>query len=147
MRATIRAVLTGWAGMAAGLAAAEGFVPYENAQAVALGQGLYADHCAACHGADLKGHPEWRSPDEDGYLPAPPHDRTGHTWHHPDGMLFAITKFGTEALVGNGYKSRMGGFQGVLSDAEIVAVLAYIKSTWPDRVIRQHNQINAQSGD
>ena len=31
-------------------------------------------------------------------LPAPPHNETGHTWHHPDEMLFAITKYGREGL-------------------------------------------------
>ena len=32
-----------------------------------------------------------------------------------------------------GYESDMPAFEGILSDDEIVAVLAYIKSTWPER--------------
>jgi mono/diheme cytochrome c family protein len=67
-----------------------------------------------------------------GRLPAPPHDASGHTWHHPDGVLFRIVKQGIEA-VGGGYESDMPGFGDILSDAEIAAALAYIKSTWPDR--------------
>jgi mono/diheme cytochrome c family protein len=124
-----------------------GLLPYEHPEAVALGAAIYADHCAACHGADLSGQPgvDWRVRDADGYLPAPPHDATGHTWHHPDDVLIAITALGTEALVGNGYRSAMMGFADVLSEAEILAVLAYIKSTWPEEVIAVHNQINAQA--
>lgn len=123
---------------------AEGFLPYTIPQAVENGQEIYADYCASCHGTDLAGEDNWRERDAEGYLPAPPHDATGHTWHHPDGQLFMIVKHGTEKLVGNGYKSRMIGFGDVLSDDQILEVLAYIKSTWPDRVIAQHNQINAR---
>lgn len=122
-----------------------GILPYQQPEAVAAGKVLYQEYCAACHGADLQGQPDWRSPDADGYLPAPPHDETGHTWHHPDRQLFAITKYGTAALVGGDYRTRMSGFENVLSDWEIAQVLAYIKSTWPDRVVRQHNQVNAAS--
>ena len=118
-------------------------LPYEDAGAVARGEVIYRTHCAACHGARLEGEPDWRRADADGYLPAPPHDESGHTWHHPDEVLFAITKYGTEAVVGNGYRSRMIGFGDVLSDDEILAALAYIKSTWPPRVIATHDEINA----
>jgi len=126
----------------AGPAAAEGFLPYRDAQAVAAGQRIYAEHCAACHGADLEGEADWRVRDADGYLPAPPHSEEGHTWHHPDAQLFAITKYGTEALVGGTYRSRMMGYEDVLSDDEIVQTLAYIKSRWPDHVIQRHDEIN-----
>ncbi|MFU0504694.1 c-type cytochrome [Pseudaminobacter sp. NGMCC 1.201702] len=66
-------------------------------------------------------------------MPAPPHDVSGHTWHHPDGVLFRITKEGPAVVVGNGYESDMPGFAAVLSDDEIRAVLAFIRSTWPER--------------
>ena len=122
-----------------------GLLPYRDAAAVALGQQVYAGHCAACHGAALQGQPDWRQADADGYLPAPPHDATGHTWHHPDRQLMAITRLGTEQLVGGGYKSRMAGYADVLSEAEIIAVLAYIKSAWPPEIIERHNQINADA--
>ena len=49
---------------------------------VALGASVYAQHCAACHGRELEGEPNWRRRKADGTLPAPPHDATGHTWHH-----------------------------------------------------------------
>ncbi len=122
-----------------------GLLPYRDEAAVARGEDLYAEYCAACHGASLEGEPDWRERDAAGYLPAPPHDDSGHTWHHPDRLLFAITKEGTEAIVGGDYRSNMTGFGDVLDDDEILAVLAYIKSTWPPRVIGIHNEINANA--
>ena len=99
---------------------------------LALGQEVYAQNCASCHGADLEGQPDWRRRLDNGRMPAPPHDETGHTWHHADKQLFTITKHGVDAVV-PGYESDMPAFEGILSDAEIRAVLAYIKSTWPER--------------
>jgi mono/diheme cytochrome c family protein len=97
---------------------------------------LYAQHCAACHGAKLEGQPEWRKRLPNGRMPAPPHDSTGHTWHHPDAVLFGITKHGmVPPYAPAGYQSDMPGFAGILSDAEIRAVLAYIKSHWSDEVL------------
>ncbi len=144
--------LTGFAGIvtlaATGIgqsAETPGLLPYADPQAVALGKMVYDDHCAACHGALLEGEPDWRTPKDTGRMPAPPHDETGHTWHHPDEQLFLLTKYGVAALVGDGYESDMMGFGDVLSDDEILAVLGYIKSTWPDRVIETHNRINGQT--
>lgn len=127
-------------------AIAQGLLQWQDAGMVRLGEAVYADQCAACHGADLEGQvPEWRSRGPDGLLPAPPHDETGHTWHHADMLLFQITKFGTEALIGGDYKSNMTGFGDILSDAEILAVLAYIKSTWPPEVIAAHDRVNERA--
>lgn len=63
------------------------------------GRVLYVEHCASCHGADLQGQPEWRSPDVNGLYPAPPHDETGHTWHHDDAMLTDYIKRGGQAVL------------------------------------------------
>ncbi len=121
-------------------------LPHEDAEAVAAGEALYGAHCAACHGAALEGQvADWRSPGPDGLMPAPPHDETGHTWHHSDAVLVEITARGTAAVVGGGYRSAMPGFGDVLSDEEIRAVLAYIKSTWPEEIIETHNRINADA--
>lgn len=123
----ILAIFTGWhhAGTASNSVA--------SAEVIAQGRQIYADQCAACHGADLEGQPDWRTQLPSGRSPAPPHDETGHTWHHPDEVLFRIVKEGTAAIVGGGYESDMPGFADVLSDAEIRAVLDFIKSTWPER--------------
>jgi len=112
---------------------------------VARGAAAYTSQCASCHGARLEGQPNWRSRRPDGRLPAPPHDATGHTWHHPDATLFALTKRGPAAMVGGGYRSDMPGYAGILSDDEIIAVLSYIKSTWPAAIRRRHDTINQRS--
>lgn len=115
----------------------------EDLGQVALGEVVYRTHCAACHGAKLEGQPNWRERKPDGKLPAPPHDETGHTWHHADNLLFEMTKYGMQALAGDDYKTRMPVYEGTLSDDDIVAALSYIKSQWPDKVIQIHNeQIN-----
>lgn len=113
--------------------------------ALALGERVYRSHCAACHGAALEGQPNWRERGPDGLLPAPPHDASGHTWHHPDEVLFRITKFGVASAAGLGeYKTAMPKYDGVLSDEEIVAVLSWIKSRWPADVREVHDRMNAQ---
>ena len=106
---------------------------------------VYAGYCASCHGADLTGGENWRQRDAEGYLPAPPHDASGHIWHHPDSQLIAITAYGSARIAGGGYKSRMAGYSGVLSDEDILNVLAYNKSTWPKDVIARLNEINARA--
>lgn len=57
------------------------------------GQALYAEHCASCHGANLEGQRDWQTPDENGILPAPLHDESGHTWHHDNQLLFEYTSW------------------------------------------------------
>lgn len=111
---------------------------------VAQGRSVYAENCASCHGQDLEGQENWRSRDADGLLPAPPHDETGHTWHHPDKVLFAITKYGPTKLSDGEYESRMPGYDGVLTDQEIIAALSYIKSTWPAEIRRRHDRMQAK---
>lgn len=107
-----------------------------DAGQVALGASVYREHCASCHGANLEGEPNWRIRKPDGRLPAPPHDESGHTWHHPDEHLFRITKRGLNPpLAPEGYESDMPAFGETLTDAEIWAVLAYIKSRWPAKML------------
>ncbi len=99
-----------------------------------MGERLYQENCASCHGIKLEGQADWKSRLANGRMPAPPHDASGHTWHHTDRILTDIVKRGTAAIVGNGYESDMPGFGEALTDGEITAIIDYIKSTWPDRV-------------
>jgi mono/diheme cytochrome c family protein len=105
-----------------------------DAALVARGAPLYALHCASCHGAQLQGQPDWTSRDARGRLPAPPHDDSGHTWHHDDEVLFEVTKFGIARHAPPGYQSDMPAFGKSLSDDEIIATLAFIKSRWSPAV-------------
>ena len=117
----------------------------DDAELVALGGTVYAAQCASCHGANLEGQPDWRSRGADGLMPAPPHDETGHTWHHDDATLFELTKYGLARFAGDDYRSAMPAYEDTLSDEEIVAVLSYIKSRWPDEVQARHDELNAQA--
>ncbi len=134
----VAAVVASWPRGPAGADADDSYL-------VARGRQVYGDYCAACHGDRLQGETDdWRARKPNGRLPAPPHDASGHTWHHGDEQLFALTKQGVAALVGNGYESDMPAFADILSDDDIWAVLAYIKSTWPEETRRRQEQRNAQ---
>jgi mono/diheme cytochrome c family protein len=112
---------------------------------LAMAKQLYDQHCASCHGANLEGEADWQQRRADGTLPAPPQDASGHTWHHPDEQLFAITKQGIQAFAGPDYKTNMKGFGGVLGDDEIRAVLDYIKSRWPEEIRAQQAEITRRA--
>lgn len=118
-----------------------------SAETIALGKKLYIDNCLSCHGDKLQGQPNWKIRKADGKLPAPPHDETGHTWHHPDQVLFDLTKYGPAAMAGQGYQSDMPGYEGILSDDEIRAVLNYIKSTWPEEIRREQERRTREMGN
>src|SRR3546814_400497 len=99
-----------------------------------------------CHGATLQGQANWRERMPNGKLPAPPHDKTGHTWHHPDAMLVDIVKNGLVPgkTAPAGYVSDMPAYRDILSDQEIIAVLTYIKSSWPPKVLQAQKEITLQ---
>jgi mono/diheme cytochrome c family protein len=110
-----------------------------------MGKALYAKNCASCHGKNLEGQtPNWRQPMPDGSFPAPPHDASGHTWHHPDALLFKVTKYSRTQSGDKSFKSNMPAFEKTLSDDEIWSVLSYIKSTWPDAIQQRHDTLNQQ---
>lgn len=117
----------------------------DDAAVVQRGAAVYSAHCVACHGAQLQGQPNWRERGADGLLPAPPHDASGHTWHHPDEVLFRLTKHGVgkEARIPD-YKTAMPVYEGVLSDDDIVAVLSWIKAQWPRDVRERQERIDAE---
>ena len=121
------------------------FIDAGNVDLVIEGRKVYEANCANCHGFSLQGQPNWRQRGPDGILPAPPHDQTGHTWHHPDAMLFATVKLGGQALLPQGVKSGMPAYWEILSDREIEASLAYIKSRWPSKIRRRQEMRTNQS--
>lgn len=122
------------------------FIDPADKTLVAQGRVIYASHCASCHGASLQGQPEWRQRLPNGRLPAPPHDKTGHTWHHPDAMLFDMVRNGLVPgkTAPPGYESDMPAYGKILTDEEITAVLAYIKSSWPPNVLEAQKEVTSQ---
>jgi len=103
---------------------------------ISQGEKLYADQCASCHGADLKGQENWMRRNDDGSFRAPPHTSDGHTWHHSDIQLLEAVRLGgsrLEALNIEG-TSDMPAFGKILSEEQMIAVLTFIKSNWPEEV-------------
>lgn len=118
----------------------------KNMHQVERGQVIYKKFCAACHGENLEGQPNWHRRKPNGKLPAPPHDETGHTWHHSDDVLFGITKHGlVEPYAPANYQSDMPAWGDTLKDSDIWAVLAYIKSRWPEKARKHQDGINIRS--
>ena len=111
----------------------------EDSRMVAAEQN-YATYCAHCHGYAGDGQPtgggpgtvEWNL--ELGYHTVPRHDSQGHTWQHPDQLLFEVIKHGIDSPL-NLYV--MSAFGGTLSDDEIYGVIDYIKRFWTDEQ-REH---------
>ena len=99
-------------------------VPDLDPEVAAAGETLYQERCASCHGADLTGDPDWKTPNSDGSYPPPPHDSTGHTWHHSDRLLVDIVRNGS------GFEqSRMPTFSD-LSVEQVLSIVEYLKTTW-----------------
>lgn len=109
------------------------------------GRSIYIAECASCHGRNLEGQAGWQQELPGGGRLGPPHDATGHTWHHPDTLLFDIIKRGGQAHSPPGYQNNMPAFESRLSDEEVWAVLAYIKSTWPPDIRAAQEQANQQA--
>ena len=100
-------------------------LPTLDPRMVAQGEPLYAQHCASCHGANLEGVPDWKIIQPDGKLLSPPHDSSGHTWHHPDDLLLSVLADGGDPSI-----TDMPGFRDVLTDEEMITILEFIKSAW-----------------
>lgn len=123
-------------------------LPTLSPQAVESGKTVYATYCAECHGVNLEGEEEWKIQNEDGTFRSPPHDASGHTWHHGDPTLLASIRLGGARFVGAniGGTSPMPAFAETLTDEEVTAVLTFIKSTWPSdiRALQQEATLREQ---
>ncbi len=108
-------------------AAPHGFDP----KLVARGAQLYQANCAACHGANAEGAPNWHVKGPDGKFPPPPLDEKGHGWHHPKTALVQTIKQGTLKLGGG-----MPAWKDKLTDADIEAVIAWVQSRWPEDIYK-----------
>ena len=110
-------------------------LPTLDSDEISLGQEVYAENCAECHGENLEGEADWKKQNEDNSFRSPPHDVGGHTWHHGDKVLIESIALGGARLPDNiGGFSNMPAFEDTLTEEEIAATLTYIKSTWPEDI-------------
>jgi mono/diheme cytochrome c family protein len=117
------------------------FLRWQDPAVVARGEGLYRAHCARCHG--VPGTEERAAAGHE----ATPHDAAGHTWEHPDYALFQLVRDGV--AVANCVPvdpEQMPRFKGILTDADLVAVLSNIKSTGPAELRASHDRVNVMYG-
>lgn len=113
-----------------------------DADPVAYGGELYQQHCASCHRPDLSGDPDWKMPNDDGSYPPPPHDSSGHTWHHPDRVLIEIIRNGSDFP-----QSRMLTFGDKLTENDIEAILDFFKEHWGPEERAYQEQVTEQDDD
>ena len=111
-----------------------------NPAVLASGQALYRTHCATCHGGMAQGAPNWHKRGSDGKFPPPPLNGTGHTWHHPHSQLVGIVKHGTLQSGGN-----MPSWKDKLTDADIDAILVWLRSSWPPEIYTQWQKMDQSS--
>lgn len=107
------------------------FANADNSALVREGHGIYMLSCSSCHGRRLEGQALWQVMDQYAGRRAPPQDATGHTWQHSDEALFQKTKFGRFPSEPTHRRYYMPAFAGRMTDHQILAVLAFIKSSWP----------------
>jgi S-disulfanyl-L-cysteine oxidoreductase SoxD len=121
-------------------------IPHLAPERIELGELIYAQHCASCHGSNLEGEANWKEPNPDGSFRAPPHDASGHTWHHGDIQLIEAMRLGGARIPANFGISNMPAYEGILTEGEMSAVLDYIKSTWSDELRQIQWQQTLQTG-
>ncbi len=115
------------------ITAAPAPLPELDPELVVLGETIYLQQCASCHGKQGEGQPNWKVKGPDGAYPAPPHTAEGHTWHHGDGTLFKYIQRGGAGMNIPNFTSNMPAFGETLTDEEIIAVITYLKSLWPEK--------------
>ena len=101
-----------------------------SADQVARGREVFAENCAACHGAQAEGlAADWRDRLPDGSFPPPPLNGTAHAWHHPLFQLLQTIETG-----GIPYGGKMPPFADVLEEQERLDAVAYFQSFWTEEI-------------
>ncbi|MEQ8586845.1 MAG: c-type cytochrome [Thalassobaculaceae bacterium] len=117
---------------------------HTNAAQVGLGHTLYDQHCGYCHGLDLAGKPGWDGDYPEGRRPPLPLDGTAPTWRLSDRDLFDVIKYGGQPFSPPTYVNEMPAFEAELADADVWAIIAYMKSHWPDEALTRQREITAE---
>ena len=107
---------------------------HPDPEAVARGEQLYAASCVQCHGGPTGG--------QISDIP-PRHNAQGHTWHHADCLLTDIVLDGLPRRPGASGDEIMPAFRSELSEADVDAILTYIKTWWTDEQRRSQAKVTA----
>lgn len=104
------------------------------------GKSLFQENCAGCHGMRAEGTvKDWQQKDQNGKYPPPPLNGTAHTWHHPLSGLMHTVKKGTQAIGGS-----MPSWENKISDDQILSIILWLTSLWPDEIFQAWLQRNQQ---
>ena len=107
-----------------------------NDPVLRLGQEQYNLVCGHCHGYNGEGQlaSTIQNTRELGMNLVPPHDSSGHTWEHPDQLLFRVIKEGIQNPLDQFAMPAFGG----MTDEQINATIEYMKLWWtPQQRARQ----------
>ena len=129
MRKLLIAIMTAAATHGA-IARAAGELPALDPNLVESGRKVYEQYCASCHGINSEGALNWQQRDQNGELPAPPHNAEGHTWRHSDAMLYDMISNGLRDPFNKTTRLTMPAFADVLSPQQIQTVISYLKTMW-----------------
>jgi mono/diheme cytochrome c family protein len=104
---------------------------------LARGEELYQANCMRCHGGATGGS----------ISDIPPrHNAEGHTWHHPDCQLVDIVAAGMPRRPGLPDDApTMPAFGDRLSDDDVRAILAYLKTWWKPDQRQSQEEVTARS--
>ena len=101
-----------------------------------VGKRLYDEHCAGCHGENAVGQdPKRRAGgwNSNRFPIAPALNGTAHTWHHSPKFLFNYVNKGS---IFKG--SPMPSFGKELNKQEILSIISYFQSLWPERIRKNY---------
>jgi mono/diheme cytochrome c family protein len=106
------------------------------------GQIDYNTHCGHCHGYNGEGQigEILQTARQQGMRPVPPHNADGNTWRYADQLLVRLIKEGVSNPLD---QFPMPGYAGVLTDEQIMGILAYIKLWWTDEQRAYQAQVTA----
>jgi mono/diheme cytochrome c family protein len=100
-----------------------------SAEQVSEGRVLFAQYCAACHGANAEATPDWKTPTADGNYPPPPLNGSAHAWHHPIAVLDQVIRDGGAPVGGV-----MPAWGSILNGEQRLALIASFQDYWSEEI-------------
>lgn len=94
---------------------------------------LFKTHCSRCHGSEAAGQDPAQPSggwDDNMNRLAPALNGTGHAWHHSPELTYEYIEKGSIDKT-----SPMPAFGDILKHNDIKAIIAYINSLWPDKIM------------